>query len=115
MPCTAKGSPHPSVTVLGVILGFNLPTRTKTNQWMISISIVDPSLPTTDDDQSEEGLHTITVNVFRKKRNDLPCVRQVGDLIRLQDAGIQVSYHWIFYEANQFLFSWCREYVNNHV
>lgn len=84
----SKSPRFPSATVLGVVIGFSLPTRVKTGQWMITISIVDPTLPI---DESGEGLHVVNCNIFRRKVEDLPTVRRAGDLVRMEEAGVQVS------------------------
>ena len=80
---------YPSATVIGVVVGFNLPSRTKTNNWMMTVAIVDQSLPT-DDNQYGDGFRAVQVNIFRKNCEDLPKIRRAGDLLRLKDAGIQV-------------------------
>lgn len=90
-PPEAQVSKFPSVTVVGVILAFSQPCRTKTNQWMLSVSLVDQSIPVVDkDDEGIEKLIVMNVNIFRKYRQELPSLRKVGDLLRLHDAGIQV-------------------------
>jgi hypothetical protein len=88
-PPEAQTSKFPSATVVGVVLAFNQPSLTKSNQWLISVALVDQSLPVVEDD--DDTLHIMNVNIFRKNRIDLPKIHNAGDLLRLHDAGIQVS------------------------
>jgi hypothetical protein len=89
-PPEAQTSKFPSATVVGVVLAFNQPSLTKSNQWLISVALVDQSLPVAEDD--DDTLHIMNVNIFRKNRKDLPKIHKAGDLLRLHDAGIQVSF-----------------------
>ena len=86
-----------SVNVIGVVLGYGAPFMTRRNQWMISLSIVDDSLPlpgTTqihqDEDLLDEGLAQITVNVFANKKEDLPQINEAGDVLHLKCVGLQI-------------------------
>lgn len=78
-PLDARHKRYPSATVCGVVLGFTLPTPTKTNQWLVTVSLVDPSL---DD--------ALTVCIFRKRPEDLPKLMVAGDLLVIREAGIKV-------------------------
>jgi Telomeric single stranded DNA binding POT1/CDC13 len=108
---------HPSVDVIGVILGFNTPSRTKTHNWMVSCRIVDPSISTASPQQPQESdshdeFHAISINVFRKHEKELPRFIRAGDLIRLLGAGLQVSaVPWITkFNVNSILYSMKRKY-----
>jgi hypothetical protein len=86
-----------SVNVIGIVLGFGAPNMTRRNQWMISLSIVDDTLPlpgTTrihqDEDLLDEGIAVITVCVFANHREDLPDVHQAGDVLHLNCVGVQL-------------------------
>ncbi len=81
---------YPTVSVFGVVVGFNVPTRTKTDSWMVTIAIVDQSFPM-DSNHNNDELGAMNVNIFRKNCEDFPKCRRAGDVIRLQEAGIQVS------------------------
>ena len=77
--------------MFGVVVGFNVPTRTKTDSWMVTIAIVDQSFPM-DSNHNNDELGAMNVNIFRKNCEDFPKCRRAGDVIRLQEAGIQVSW-----------------------
>lgn len=86
-----------SVNVIGVVLGFGAPSMTRRSQWMISLSIVDDSLPlpgaaqpNQDMDSLDEGIAVITLCVFSNHREGLPVVHQAGDVLRLKCVGVQV-------------------------
>jgi Telomeric single stranded DNA binding POT1/CDC13 len=85
-----KRPQYPSVSVFGVVVGFNVPTRTKTDSWMVTITIVDQSLSKESSHNGDE-LCAMNINIFRKNCKDFPKCRRAGDVIRLQEAGIQVS------------------------
>jgi hypothetical protein len=88
-----KNPQYPSVSVFGLVVGFNIPTRTKTDSWMVTIAIVDQSLPN-DSSHNGDELCAMNVNIFRKNCEDFPKCRRAGDVIRLQEAGIQVSWYY---------------------
>lgn len=71
-------------------MGFGAPTLTKTNSWMMSFAVVDDSLPLPTPDQADQGVHTITVNMFHNSRQSLPKFNATGDVIRLNWAVLQV-------------------------
>mmetsp|Transcript_7447 Transcript_7447/g.17026 ORF Transcript_7447/g.17026 Transcript_7447/m.17026 type:complete len:204 (-) Transcript_7447:2978-3589(-) len=80
----------PTINIFGVVLGFGVPTLTKTNNWMVSLTIVDDSLPLPHPGSDEPVLHSVTINIFSSSKEDLPKFHQAGDVIRLHNAGLQV-------------------------
>lgn len=58
---------------------------------MVTIAIVDQSFPM-DSNHNNDELGAMNVNIFRKNCEDFPKCRRAGDVIRLQEAGIQVSW-----------------------
>lgn len=86
-----------SVNAIGVVIGFGAPSLTKRNHWMISMSIVDDtlplpgtSLPIQDMNSFDDGIAIVTLCVFVNRKEELPDVRQAGDVLRLKCVGVQV-------------------------
>ena len=86
-----------SVNVISVVLGFGAPSLTKRNHWMISMSIIDDtlplpgnSLPIQDINSFDDSIAVVTLCVFANRKEDLPDVRQAGDVLRLKCVGVQV-------------------------
>ena len=81
---------QPIVNVIGIVLGFSLPARTKTDNWMITLNIVDRSLSKKDSGgETNDSRFVINLNIFRKMIDELPTVKKAGDVVILKGAIIQ--------------------------
>jgi hypothetical protein len=81
---------QPIVNVIGIVLGFSLPARTKTDNWMITLNIVDRSLSKQESGgETNDSRFAINLNIFRKMIEELPTVKKAGDLVILKGAIIQ--------------------------
>jgi len=85
-----------SITVYGVVLGFSPPRITRMNTWMMSIVLIDETMPTSREvgsgaAENERELHvpSITLNLFAKHKLELPPVRSAGDVICCQKVLLQ--------------------------
>ena len=84
-----------SITVYGVVLGFSPPRITRMNMWMMSIVLIDETMPTSRErdvgGNNEKELHvpSITLNLFVKHKSELPPVRSAGDVICCQKVILQ--------------------------
>ena len=79
-----KGKRDP-VIVYGVVLGFSAPRITRSDSWMMSIVLIDETIPISREAGAEnkKELHvpSITLNLFAKNKANLPQVRSAGDVI----------------------------------
>jgi hypothetical protein len=66
--------------VYGVVTQFGMPKQTRGTDWMLSLSLIDESLPA-------DGF---AVNVFAPAKKDLPVVKRVGDVVRLHRVTVQL-------------------------
>jgi hypothetical protein len=83
------------VNVYGVVVGFQAPRITKRGDWMITVSLIDKSLPL----PGEKGAGLpVTLVVFCKERNKLPRLVTMGDVIRMHRVSMQVRLFGIWYE-----------------
>lgn len=74
------------VNVFAVVIGFGSPAMTKRGEWMMSVALVDDSLPLDDE---EDSLKTVNVNIFAKDKLYLPKIRFGGDVLRLHRVQVQ--------------------------
>jgi hypothetical protein len=86
-----------AVTVYGVVLGFTPPSLTSTQEWKMSIVLIDETLPLPDWAQggqsdmrntSADGSQPIVMHVpsitwllFMKDKSKLPIIQSAGDVI----------------------------------
>jgi len=82
-----------AITVYGVVLGFSPPRITRMNTYMMSIVLIDETIPTSREvgTETEKELHvpSITLNLFVKQKSELPPVRSAGDVICCQKVLVQ--------------------------
>ena len=83
-----------AVTVYGIVLGFSPPRITRMNTWMMSIVLIDDTMPTSRevgaaDNVKELHVPSITLNMFAKHKSELPPVRSAGDVICCQKVLLQ--------------------------
>lgn len=83
-----KARPDPKVNIYGVVMGFTSPSRTKKGTWMITVSLVDDSLA---DTTHGNGDPPVTLNIFCKKRDEIPRLHQIGDVLRLHRVALKVG------------------------
>ena len=85
------------INVYGVVLGFSPPSLTRSEEWMMSIVLIDETIPlsnqieTRGQPNTNEGGETsnpkemhvpsITLMIFSKDKSKLPVVRAAGDVI----------------------------------
>mmetsp|Transcript_29561 Transcript_29561/g.61661 ORF Transcript_29561/g.61661 Transcript_29561/m.61661 type:complete len:883 (+) Transcript_29561:438-3086(+) len=93
------------ITVYGVVLGFSPPSLTRTEEWKMSISFIDETLPVSNRaraaatagrstpnnnsnndenssvDPRELHVPSVTLVIFSKDKTKLPAVRSAGDVI----------------------------------
>ena len=75
------------------VLSYSQPYRTKRGDWIMSISLIDDSLPLCENELSNSAfVHSVTINIFVKpnERDRLPKVRYAGDVIRLSNIKLQM-------------------------
>jgi hypothetical protein len=83
------------VNVYGVVIGFTSPSITRQGDYMVSITMVDQSLPlppntdTAATDGNTSVAH-ITLVIFSKNRNKLPKFQSAGDVLRAHAVVVQV-------------------------
>lgn len=88
----------------GLVLGFSPHRMTKRGDWMVSVTLVDESLPVSpevlyDEDQENEvcdetgrpslPMPCIQINIFTKQRKELPALRSMGDVLRMHRVKVQ--------------------------
>ena len=94
-----------AVTIYGVVLGFTPPTLTSTQEWKMSIVLIDETLPLPDWAQggqsdmrntSADGsqpivMHvpSITLLLFMKDKSKLPIIQSAGDVICCEKVVLQ--------------------------
>ncbi|WCJ42080.1 Nucleic acid-binding OB-fold-like protein [Euphorbia peplus] len=74
LPCINQ-----KVCIIGVIVEFKLPRKSKGTDWCWSLKIVDQTY-------TKPGL---TVNIFVAREEQLPCVSSLGDIIQLENVVIK--------------------------
>lgn len=77
-----KGQPC-LVNLYAVVLGFGIPSMTKRNDWMISLTLVDESLDTSP-------LRVVQLMSFQNDKARLPNVRYCGDVVRIHRVKAQI-------------------------
>eukprot|EP00977_Amphora_coffeiformis_P027630 scaffold34627_cov159-Amphora_coffeaeformis.AAC.7 len=77
------------VDILAVVLGFGHPSRTKRGDWMVSVTLVDDSLPLETESSTTDSLMAVNVNIFVKEEFNLPKLRFAGDVLRLHRVKLQ--------------------------
>jgi len=79
------------VNVFGVVIGFGIPYLTTRGQWIMSVHLVDESLPLAADEGLgvEEPVRSISINIFAEERSALPDLSRGGDVLRLHRVHIQ--------------------------
>lgn len=82
---------YPSVNIYGVVVGFGCPSLTKTNSWMVSVTVVDESLPLPQA-ADDSDFYVISINFFHPDRDKLPRFSQAGNVLQLYRAGLQVRF-----------------------
>eukprot|EP00986_Skeletonema_menzelii_P006250 scaffold2358_cov222-Skeletonema_menzelii.AAC.4 len=82
-----------AITVYGIVLGFSPPRITRMNTYMMSIVLIDETIPTSRevgaDNEKELHVPSITLNLFAKHKSELPPVRSAGDVICCQKVLLQ--------------------------
>ncbi|KAL7432027.1 hypothetical protein ACHAXM_002879 [Skeletonema potamos] len=82
-----------AITVYGVVLGFSPPRITRMNTWMMSIVMIDETIPSSremgSENEKELYVPSITLNLFAKHKSELPQVRSAGDVIVCQKVLLQ--------------------------
>ncbi|GKY92238.1 hypothetical protein MPSEU_000195000 [Mayamaea pseudoterrestris] len=72
------------VSIFTSVLGFRSPFRTKKGDQMMSIQLVDDSLPLEDDVEGpDRPIRSVQFNLFTKRIEDLPHLRYAGDVLRM--------------------------------
>jgi hypothetical protein len=57
---------------------------------MISVSLVDDSLSLPITDAAEPVIHQVSINIFCKKKEDLPRLYRMGDVLRMHRVELKV-------------------------
>jgi hypothetical protein len=89
-----------TVTVYGVVLGFTPPSLTSTQEWKMSIVLIDETLPLPDwaldtrniaDEDKPREMHvpSVTLLLFMKDQSKLPVIRSAGDVICCEKVVLQ--------------------------
>ena len=93
-----------AVTVYGVVLGFTPPSLTSTQEWKMSIVLIDETLPLPDWAQGgqsdmrnsingnkplETHVPSITLMLFTKEKSKLPVIQSAGDVICCEKVVLQ--------------------------
>jgi hypothetical protein len=89
-----------TVTVYGVVLGFTPPSLTSTQEWKMSIVLIDETLPLPDwaldtrniaDEDKPREMHvpSVTLLLFMKDKSKLPVIRSAGDVICCEKVVLQ--------------------------
>ncbi|KAL3758343.1 hypothetical protein ACHAWU_005013 [Discostella pseudostelligera] len=89
-----------TVTVYGVVLGFTPPSLTSTQEWKMSIVLIDETLPLPDwaldtrniseeDKPREMHVPSVTLLLFMKDKSKLPVIRSAGDVICCEKVVLQ--------------------------
>ena len=68
------------INVYGVVKFFKSPFKTKGSDFVCTLSLVDPSLPSMDS--------SFKCVLFSKSKEGLPSVKAVGDVVRFQHLGV---------------------------
>lgn len=88
------------INVYGIVLGFSPPSLTRTQEWMMSIVLIDETLPLSNqalaecrhdntgdsnvgngNDPKEMHVPSVTLVLFAKDKSKLPVVKMAGDVI----------------------------------
>ena len=92
------------VTVYGVVLWFTPPSLTSTQEWKMSIVLIDETLPLPDWAQGgqpdtrnstngnkplETHVPSITLMLFTKEKSKLPVIQSAGDVICCEKVVLQ--------------------------
>jgi Telomeric single stranded DNA binding POT1/CDC13/ssDNA-binding domain of telomere protection protein len=72
------------VNVMGVVISYKPPFRTKRGEWMTNAIIVDDSLGFV-----QNRISSVSVNLFSKTRDRLPEFKYAGDILRLHRVKVQ--------------------------
>jgi len=64
------------VNIMGVVMSFSAPSRTKWNQWMISLTLVDNSIPLALGEST-----SVVMNIFVTSMNKLPHFSGMGNVL----------------------------------
>ncbi|KAJ1662714.1 hypothetical protein IW140_006225 [Coemansia sp. RSA 1813] len=70
------------ISVLGLIVAFEKPTKSQGSDYMMRLRLMDPLLSPTD--------HPLALTVFRAQVGDMPDVRRPGDIIYFETAKVTV-------------------------
>ncbi|KAJ2606241.1 hypothetical protein EV177_005960 [Coemansia sp. RSA 1804] len=69
------------VTVLGVVVGFEPPTKSRGPDYVMRLRIADPTTITTITRNTEGPVDSIELNVFRPSVDQMPRVERTGDIV----------------------------------
>ena len=72
----------------GIVLGFSSPRLTASNQHMMSIVLVDETLPLPSIENSFD-VESVTLMIFSREPSGLPKVRSAGDVVYLEQIKVQ--------------------------
>lgn len=93
LPAILNHGRRDAITVYGVVLGFSPPRITRMNTYMMSIVLIDETIPTSREvgagNETELHVPSITLNLFAKDKSELPPVRSAGDVICCQKVLLQ--------------------------
>jgi len=97
---TEKGKTAAAVNIFGVVLGFGCPRFTRSGDWMMTVWVVDESIPLPQSAANSEGTNvdpahdhsipSVSINIFVKERSQLPNLLVAGDVLRCHRLGVQM-------------------------
>lgn len=78
---TAYNAPANSfLSVIGIVVDLQLPTTTKTGDWVVTFKLLDPRLR-----DAVYGSQGVTVRFFKKEHQHLPRVQNLGDIVLIRN------------------------------
>ena len=86
------------INFYGIILSFSVPKFTRRKEWMMQITVTDESIcEESDVTTGPQVIPFVTLTVFHRNKDNLPCVFCAGDIIRCHRVLVDVSIETIIF------------------